>query len=63
MAYSWEHPSDWLGDKIDAYANAKNLNELRALANHLMSKLDEDDIQDLFQPEMDADGYFDEVKP
>jgi hypothetical protein len=52
--YKWAYPSDWLNDKIDAAEPT----ELRGIVNAIVTKLAEDDIQDLFQAEMDADGYF-----
>ena len=70
--YKWSHASDWLEQKIDDLANAgdeavsraeerdlgRALSELRQLAHDLASKLDGDTIQDLFQSDMDADGFF-----
>ena len=52
--YKWAYPSDWLNDEI-SHADE---HELRGICQSLMSKLPEDDIQDLFQSEMAADGYF-----
>ena len=53
--YRWAYPSDWLNDKI---ASSDDVVFLRGVIDSLMSNLPEDDLQDLFQTEMDADGYF-----
>ena len=54
--YKWAHPSEWLNDHVD---NSRGNNaELFSIINALMTKCSEDDIQDLFQAEMDRDGYF-----
>ena len=58
--YQWAYPSDWLAAHVDKLAEAKDVPQLRALINHLMRQLTEDDIQDIFQEEMDRDGYFNE---
>jgi hypothetical protein len=64
--YKWDHPLTWLYDYIDrigAYNPADNpIDELQAIARQLAEKLDGDQIQDLFQSEMDADGYFTPVR-
>ena len=52
--YRWAFPIMWLRDKIDV----ANVDDLRDIAAELASRLDSDTIQDLFQNEMDADGYF-----
>lgn len=54
--YRWAHPSDWLNDHVDE--SRGNNAELIAIIDTLMSKLTEDDLQDLFQSEMERDGYF-----
>ena len=54
MRYKWQYPADWLSDKIDSARPV----ELASLARALASELDQDQIQDLFQAEMDADDYF-----
>ncbi len=54
MAYKWDSPADWLADKI----NDARIPELASIANALLTLVDNDQIQDVFQAEMDADGYF-----
>lgn len=57
MAYKWNTPHDWLFDKI---RRTDDVDKLRCYAYALLRRLDADEIQDLFQIEMDQDGYFDE---
>ena len=53
--YKWAHPYNWFSEWIEK-ADEKRLREyLRILAG----RLDGDQIQDLFEKEMDEDGYFD----
>jgi hypothetical protein len=54
LEYRWSHPTDWLADLIDE----SDESELADIAHALASKLDGDQIQDLFADEMEADGYF-----
>ncbi len=60
--YRWSHPIEWLQGKIDDLANQRDkdvaVTELRSIASELAGHLDGDTIQDIFQSEMDADGYF-----
>ncbi len=59
--YRWTHPSEWLADKISSYTSLRDadaITQLADLARALAGLLDGDQIQDLFQAEMDADGYF-----
>jgi len=57
--YRWSHPAEWLDHWIDEH---QEVDALDHLARELASKLDADQIQDLFQDEMDADGYFRPLK-
>lgn len=52
--YKWSNPLDWLADRI---ANAEE-SELRGILHAVIDKLDADEVQDIFQAEMDEDGYF-----
>ena len=54
MTYRWNNPGEWLNEKIE---RANGL-ELLALLTRIVSTMDFDTIQDLFQAEMDQDGYF-----
>lgn len=55
--YKWETPYDWFTSYVNSRADDPQA--LRSLLlNIVAQKLDSDDIQDLFQPDMDADGYF-----
>jgi len=52
--YKWDHPLEWLIQYLGALGQAELLQEAFTLAQ----KLDGDEIQDLYQSEMDAQGYF-----
>lgn len=56
--YRWSHPIEWLEEKLNGLSEPNKLHEF-AIA--MMSKLDSDDIQDLFQSDMEADGYFEPI--
>ncbi|KKM88033.1 hypothetical protein LCGC14_1262810 [marine sediment metagenome] len=53
-SYQWTYPSDWLNEKIGDWSVA----ELRSALNSILATLAEDDVQDTFQSDMEADGYF-----
>ena len=52
--YKWESPYDWLMDKATEWDEIQLLAELRNLAQLLGS----DALQDLYQSDMEKDGYF-----
>lgn len=56
--YRWAHPSEWLVERLHRFAVNKDVEALHWTALELARTLDGDQIQDLFQDEMDADGYF-----
>ena len=56
--FRWSYPSDWLNDTVTEAVDRHDIAELVSIINGLIPMLPEDDIQDLFQNEMDADGYF-----
>lgn len=51
--YRWDNAREWLDNK-------RSLRELsdREILNAFIDLIDCDQIQDVFQAEMDADGYF-----
>jgi len=53
--YKYRSPHEWLG----AYLNGLQGDALRHAAFALASEVGADAVQDLFQSEMIADGYFD----
>ena len=55
--YKWEFPGEWLQEKIQGWDEA----ELRSALLCMLDRMDNDDIQDIFQTEMDQDGYFEEI--
>jgi hypothetical protein len=52
--YRWSSPHAWLLDRIEEWPE----DELRRCARDLALLCEADDIQNLFQQEMDDDGYF-----
>ncbi len=58
--YRWSHPSEWLDYYLEEPTH--EIDDLIYIARALAQKLDGDQIQDLFQAEMDQDGYFRDVR-
>lgn len=56
MGYKWNNPGDWLHERVQSAGE----DVLRGYLTAIIGSLDSDTIQDIFQSEMDADGYFDE---
>jgi len=56
--YKYNSVYEWFNEKI---INADE-KELRHIAHELSRKVNPDDIQDLFQNEMEEDGYFEELQ-
>lgn len=56
--YRYDNPHEWLESHIAELDIDDNRLELLAIIRALASVLDSDQIQDLFQSDMDADGYF-----
>lgn len=56
--YRWSHPYEWLADTARSWDKDTLYSELMNLA----SNTDSDTLQDLFQMQMDEDGYFTPVK-
>ena len=54
--YRWARPYEWVEEKSKHWGREKLLTEFLNLARIT----DSDTIQDMFQSEMDADGYFNE---
>jgi len=52
--YRWDSPYEWLME----YCTDLEPSELLSVVQELAMKLDSDALQDLYQSEMDADGYF-----
>ena len=53
--HRWESPHQWARNKL---LNTNDPAILRGYANALLLHLDADQVQNLFQREMDEDGYF-----
>ena len=54
-SYSWDNPNEWLTQHADGMGEDELRSVLRLLARDVLTS---DDIQDLFQDEMEAAGYF-----
>ncbi len=54
MTSKWDCPHEWLLEKIETTGEQ----ELLSISRKIGMKLSHDDIQELFQDEMDDDGYF-----
>ena len=55
--YKWNSPHEWLIEHCSQLDKA----ELLQIIQQLVIKHDADTIQDLYESDMDADGFFDEV--
>lgn len=58
MSYRWKCPHQWLNDKAALW-------DYTALHNaflYVTSHMSDDDILELYQPEMIDDGFFESVK-
>lgn len=53
--YRWASPGAWLLAQVNAQ---NDRNELRSIIRELLGHVDSDQVQESFQAEMDADGYF-----
>jgi hypothetical protein len=56
-SYKWENPHAWLMEKAQSWSTE----QLYCAVDSLANRLDTDAIQDLFQSEMEQDGYFDKT--
>lgn len=56
--YKWNNPQEWLLEQAELWPAEMLLSVVR----DLVSRTDADTIQDLFQSEMDKDGYFAPLK-
>jgi hypothetical protein len=58
--YKWQSAMDWLRDHVDE-SRGDNA-ELFSIIDSLLTKLTNDDIQDLFQFDMANDGFFEQAE-
>jgi len=59
--YKWDSAREWLDQKVEEIAarnDSRSMAELVSIYNTIVAHLDNDTIQDDFQSEMDADGFF-----
>ena len=57
--YRYESSHYWLADKI---RRTSDINELKGIINSVLKYLDPDNIQYVFENEMDEDGYFELIE-
>lgn len=55
--YKWETPYEWLMDKV----NDMSEQDLKNTVLNIARKCDSDTLQDIFESDMDEDGYFDKI--
>lgn len=55
--YKWENAHDWLMFRLLTLSEERILEYARLMARHI----DPDDIQEIFQDDMEYDGYFEAV--
>jgi hypothetical protein len=60
--YRWENPHEWLLDRIARAAKEGDTAWLLVSIRATATELDADTVQDLFQTEMNEDGYFEPVE-
>lgn len=53
--YKWATPGEWLLEQID---NEWTPEQIQDALRQLVLQTDSDTLQDLFQDDMDTDGYF-----
>ena len=58
MAFRWQTPYEWLAHACQKWSEEQLRIDLLALA----IQADSDQLQDLYQDQMNDDGYFDPVK-
>ena len=58
--YRWASPAEWLSEKIQGF-EVLDFHRLKELALAMLSDLDSDQLQDLFQDDMEEDGYFQDL--
>ncbi len=58
-SFKWVHPYEWLAEKI---SKEENISEVKAICFEMAKQLGGEEIQDIFEKEMDQDGYFEEEK-
>lgn len=56
--HQWASPQEWLLEKINEENNRETL---RGYIRELLGHADADGVQDSFQSDMDADGYFQDL--
>ena len=58
MAYQWASVYQWLEYKTHEWFKEQTREELRELFVVLTREVEAEDLQDIFQSDMDEDGYF-----
>lgn len=58
ITYKYKSAHEWLKESLQ---REDDLGKLRAMAFTFAREMDGDAIQELFEKEMDADGFFEEI--
>ncbi len=56
--YKWNNPYEWIIEKVSEWDE----NQLRHEIVEILSHIDIDTIQDIYQSDMEKDGYFNKIK-
>lgn len=56
--YKWDHPLAWLLETAENWDH----NQLKAEFQMVVSTLDFDTLQDMYESDMDKDGYFNPIE-
>jgi len=56
--YQWPSPHAWLMDRVSAEAGDRRVDWLEQAILAMAACLDSDQIEDIFEIEMEQDGYF-----
>lgn len=59
--YKWANPNDWFRSHINKLEARSDCERLAGIIWILLTAIDDEEIQELFQEEMDQDGYFDAI--
>lgn len=62
MAHKWSCPHEWLRDYVQGLLDERKYETLATDFVLFAGELDHDTIQNYFEKDMDADGYFEEVE-
>jgi len=59
--YKWDSPAEWLDKKIQKLSDSGDVTGLCQILRDILPNIDNDIIQNIYQEEMDEDGYFEDL--